>query len=63
MVSAHRDGSNVTVTVVTDPQGHYAFPAARLSPGHYALTIRAVGYDLSGTSTAEFRRDHRRPLI
>jgi virginiamycin B lyase len=47
LVSAHRDGSNITVTVVSDATGQYAFPATRLTQGHYALTIRAVGYDLS----------------
>jgi virginiamycin B lyase len=48
LVSAHRDGSNITVTVVSDAQGGYEFPASRLVPGHYTLTIRAVGYDLAG---------------
>ncbi len=48
LVSAHRDGSNITVTVVSDATGHYTFPPSRLKPGHYSLSIRAVGYDLSG---------------
>jgi virginiamycin B lyase len=48
LVSAHRDGSTITVTVVSDAQGVYAFPGGRLEPGHYTLTIRAVGYDLAG---------------
>src|SRR5882672_8173318 len=53
LVSARRDGSNVTVTVVTDPQGRYGFPAAKLEPGRYALSIRAVGYRLDGPKAAE----------
>src|SRR3984885_3282748 len=40
LVSAHRDGSSITVTVVSDADGHYAFPAARLVPGPYTLTDR-----------------------
>ena len=53
LVTARRDGATFAVTVVTDAQGHYAFPAAKLEPGHYSLRIRAVGYDLDGKSTAD----------
>jgi virginiamycin B lyase len=53
LVSAKRDGATVTVTVVTDNQGRYSFPAGRLEPGHYSLRVRAVGYDLDATATAE----------
>src|SRR4051812_47305081 len=53
LVSAKKDGSNKTVTVVSDDKGHYSFPAARLEPGHYKITIRAVGFDLDGTPAAE----------
>src|SRR5689334_17724385 len=48
LVSAKRTGSTVTVTVATDAQGHYSFPAAKLEPGSYSLRIRAAGYDLEG---------------
>src|SRR6185437_2453802 len=48
LVSASKAGSTVTTTVVTDEQGHYAFPAARLTPGKYDLAIRAVGYEVDG---------------
>jgi virginiamycin B lyase len=48
VVSAKRDGSTITVSVVSDDKGHFSFPASRLQPGHYALGIRAVGYDLAG---------------
>jgi virginiamycin B lyase len=47
VVTAHKDGSIVSVSVYTDAQGRYAFPENRLEPGHYTLAIRAVGYDLS----------------
>jgi streptogramin lyase len=47
VVTAHKDGSIVSVSVITDAKGHYAFPESRLEPGHYTLAIRAVGYDLS----------------
>jgi virginiamycin B lyase len=47
VVTAHKDGSIVSTSVITDAKGHYAFPENRLEPGHYTLAIRAVGYDLS----------------
>ena len=33
LVSAKKDGSNITVTVVSDKDGRYSFPAARIEPG------------------------------
>ena len=48
VVSAKKDGSTITMSVITDKQGIYSFPANRLKPGHYSLKIRAVGYDLDG---------------
>ena len=36
----------ITITVVSDAQGRYSFPASKLAPGQYALSIRAIGYDL-----------------
>jgi streptogramin lyase len=53
LVSARRADSNMTVTVVTDGQGRYRFPAARLEPGKYTITIRAAGFDLARRATAE----------
>ena len=52
VVTAHKDGSIVSVSVITDAKGHYAFPENRLDPGHYSLAIRAVGYDLAAPATA-----------
>ena len=53
LVSARRDGAAITVTVATDAEGRYRFPADRLSAGRYALTIRAVGYRLDAPQTAD----------
>jgi streptogramin lyase len=53
LVSAQRAGSPITVTVVSDAQGRYAFPADRLAAGAYTLTIRAAGYKLGSAATAE----------
>ena len=53
LVSAKRAGATITTTVITDAQGHYAFPASRLQPGRYAITIRAVGYRLKDSQAAD----------
>src|SRR5919197_6762457 len=53
VVSAKKDGSTITVSVVTDAQGRFSFPAARLEPGNYTLKARAAGYELPGQNTAE----------
>lgn len=53
VVSAKKAGSTVTVSVVSDAQGRYSFPANRLVPGKYSLKIRAAGYDLVGPATAD----------
>jgi virginiamycin B lyase len=58
LVSAKRDGANVTTTVVSNEQGVYSFPSARLAPGHYTLSIRAVGYTLQGTNAVDVAADH-----
>ncbi len=42
LVSAKLAGSNKTITVVSDEKGRYSFPAARLEPGKYTITIRAA---------------------
>lgn len=55
LVSARRNGSVVTTTVVSDSRGRYAFPAGRLEPGTYHLKIRAVGYDLLDTGAVELQ--------
>src|SRR6266436_3003995 len=46
LVTAKKTNSTIAITVVSDAQGHYRFPSAKLEPGQYAISIRAVGYDL-----------------
>jgi streptogramin lyase len=53
LVSAKKAGSTIAITVVTNKEGRYSFPASRLEPGSYAIKIRAVGYDLDGKGAAE----------
>ena len=57
LVSAKKDGSTITVTVVTGKDGSYSFPAGRLEPGQYSLHIRAAGYDLDGTGQIAIAAD------
>jgi virginiamycin B lyase len=53
IVSARRAGSSITVSVVTDEKGRFGFPAAKLEPGHYSISIRAVGYEQAGSGSAD----------
>src|SRR5213082_1089446 len=53
VVSAKKDGSTISISVVTDAQGRFAFPAARLEPGHYTLKARAAGYEVDGAKAAD----------
>ena len=53
LVSAKKQSTTITVTVVTDAKGQYSFPADRLDPGHYAIAIRAVGYNLDGPAAVD----------
>src|SRR5437762_8974422 len=53
VVSAKKDGSTISISVVTNAQGRFAFPAARIEPGRYTLKARAAGYELSGVNGAD----------
>jgi streptogramin lyase len=53
LVSARKVGSTVTVTVVSDAQGRYRFPASKLGPGRYELGIRAAGFELDGPGAVD----------
>ena len=53
LVSAKKAGTNITITVVSDAQGRYRFPRAKLDAGQYAIRIRAAGYDPEGRPAAE----------
>src|SRR6202521_1923920 len=57
VVSAKKDGSTISISVVTDAAGRFTFPVARLEPGHYALKARAAGYELDGTSPSKAAAD------
>src|SRR5437764_8383248 len=52
VVSARKAGSTIRISVITDAQGQYRFPATKLEPGSYTISIRAGGYDLDGNETA-----------
>ena len=52
LVSATKDGSTITRSVVSDVDGNYSFLTGQLEPGHYTLAIRATGYDLDGAPSA-----------
>ena len=53
VVAAKKDGSTISISVVTDAQGRFSFPAARLEPGHYTLKARAAGYEVDGAKAAD----------
>ena len=57
LVTAKKAGSTIAITVVTNKEGRYSFPASRLEPGQYAIKIRAVGYDLDGKGAADVAGD------
>ena len=53
LVSAQKAGSPITITVVSGPDGRFSFPAGKITSGHYALRIRATGYELDGPPAAD----------
>src|SRR3989440_1264987 len=53
VVSAKKAGSTVTVSVVSDDRGRFAFPSSKLGSGSYSLKIRATGYELDGPGSVE----------
>jgi virginiamycin B lyase len=53
LVTAKKTGSTIAITVVSDEHGRYRFPSAKLGPGHYEMSIRAVGYDLDGPAAID----------
>jgi streptogramin lyase len=50
IVGAKKVGSTITTWVVSNAAGQYTFPRERLEPGKYAISVRAVGYELPKTS-------------
>lgn len=61
LVGAKRAGSTISTWVVSNSQGEYSFPRDRMQSGKYAISIRAVGYELPPTSvdltTQSMRQD------
>lgn len=53
IVTAKKDGSTISVSVVSDDKGQYSFPADRLEPGHYTIRIRATGFIATGRPAAD----------
>jgi len=53
VVTAKKVGSTVAVSVISDAQGRFSFPTAKLEAGQYSLRIRAIGFDLDGSRTVE----------
>src|SRR5262249_22318865 len=50
---AKKEGSTLPPRGVTDEQARYSFPAARMEPGKYTISIRAIGYKLDGPKTVD----------
>ena len=57
LVSAKKEGGTITITVVSDASGQFSFPASKLGAGKYAISIRAIGYDLQGPQSIELAAD------
>lgn len=55
VVTAHREGSPISISVVTDAGGRYNFPESKLPDGDYLLQIRAIGYELVGPRGIDVR--------
>jgi streptogramin lyase len=53
LVTAQKDDSPISTTVVSDAGGHFRFPDGRLPSGHYKLRIRATGYELDGPQAVD----------
>ena len=50
IIGAKKANSSITIWVVSNAEGRYTFPRARLEAGKYAISVRAVGYELPSTS-------------
>jgi streptogramin lyase len=53
LISAEPAQSPISITVVSGADGRFSFPSTKLGAGHYALRIRATGYELDGPQSAE----------
>ena len=55
VVTARKEGSTISMSVVTDNRGRYNFPEAKLGSGDYQLKIRAIGYEILGPTAIDVR--------
>ncbi len=46
VISAKKDGSVITISVVSHVNGDFAFPKEKIPAGNYTITIRATGFEL-----------------
>jgi virginiamycin B lyase len=53
LVSARKSGTSITITVVSDKDGRFTFPASKIKPGEYSLAIRAAGYELDSPTRVD----------
>src|SRR4051812_48852098 len=53
LVSAKKEGTTVTTTVVTNERGEFSFPSGKLAPGKYTISTRAIGYALAGPKSVD----------
>ena len=51
MVTAKKAGSTIAISVASDAEGKFSFPASKIEPGDYNIRIRAIGYELDGPKT------------
>lgn len=51
VVSAQKQGSPITWSVLSNKAGDYAFPRVKLAPGVYTIRIRAIGFDAEKSDT------------
>src|SRR3954451_19129936 len=51
MVTAKKAGSTIAVSVPSDAEGKFSFPASKIEAGDYNIRIRAIGYELDGPKT------------
>ncbi len=53
VIGAKKEGSTITVNVTSDEKGRFSFPTSKLSPGRYAIKVRAAGYELDAPKSIE----------
>jgi virginiamycin B lyase len=59
IITAKKDGSTIAYSVATNKSGWYAFPSDTVTPGHYAVKLRATGYDLDGPGQVDVDPDRQ----